>query len=167
MFSRIQDSLLSAVFLLFAALILGLTSCAGRISKKDCEQANFYEMGLEDGKDGKSTERLAKYKEVCPAEGVQVFEDRYNYGRQVGLAEFCSADKGRKDARDASVEAVCQQNRVPPYQRAYSKEISDTRNELLEEMAELQKSKDEIQSKQNELKAKIDTLTQQEGVVNQ
>lgn len=165
MFPRVQDSLIPAAMLLFCVMVLGLTSCAGRITKKDCEKADFYEMGLEDGKDGATVERLAKYKAACPAEGVAVLEERYNYGYQVGLADYCDEGRGRSDAKKLERTSVCADAKVPPYQKAYAEEVIKNKDKITEELADIQKTKDELEKKQNELKARLDQISTQESTL--
>jgi hypothetical protein len=149
-----KNPLLQSATLLFFVLFFGLAGCAGRITKADCEKANFYEMGLDDGQDGETVERLTRYKNACSAEGVAVLEERYNYGYQVGLAEYCDESRGRSDSKKMVRTAVCVEGKVPPYITAYNAELAKNKNKVAEELAKIQKSKDELQKAYDELKAK-------------
>jgi hypothetical protein len=142
----------------FSALaILAVTGCAGKISKEDCQEANYYEMGLDDGQDGRNTERLAKYKAACEPAGVPVAEDRYNYGRQVGLVDHCDASKGKKDANKGAPDQLCMENAVPPYIQAYNAELAENRSEMEARLKKLEEERAAIEKKQAETQGALNS----------
>lgn len=145
-------------------LPLGLAACASnKISKDDCLEANYYEMGLKDGKDGKGTERLDQYRNSCGASGVAVSEDSYRRGRTVGLADYCDEGRAEKDAKKNSKDSICLKEKVPPYVAAYNRELEKHRDDWNEELSEVQKKKAELQARESELQGQINAIDQQKA----
>lgn len=140
-----------------------LAACSGKMSKSDCEKADFYEIGLKDGQKGKGAERLNEIKEMCSAHGVAVAEPRYTYGRQVGLAEYCDADRAEDDAEDGKTDSICLKEKVPPYETAYLKEIQKRREAKAEDLRELQKNKDKLSQREAELQSQLNQIDEQSG----
>lgn len=156
----LRKSLLSLSLVVPFAL---LGACSGKMSKSDCEKADFYEIGLKDGRKGNSAERLEEIKGMCGEHGVTVAEPRYTYGRQVGLAEYCDADRAEDDAKDGKTDSICLKEKVPPYETAYLKEIQKRREAKAEDLAKLQKSKDELSKKEAELQSQLNQIDEQNG----
>jgi len=77
-----------AVQLVLITAVAGLTSCSSALTKKDCQEKNYYEMGFNDGKDGKTAERLQKVTTECNTLGVQAAAPQYGYGREAGLETY-------------------------------------------------------------------------------
>jgi hypothetical protein len=152
--------------LILLAIPFAFSACAGKITKKDCEAADYYEMGYEDGESGKDRARLAKYRNSCAAEGVSVQEDKYEYGRKVGLAEYCDESRGKSDAKNAKTDGICLAEKVPPYLTGYSAEIEEVKAEKAKELEKLRASKDEISKEEGEVQGELDQINSQ-GVVVQ
>ncbi|RYZ97862.1 MAG: DUF2799 domain-containing protein [Proteobacteria bacterium] len=158
------SSLLLAVAVPVA--LLSFTACSGKMSKSDCEKADFYEIGLKDGKKGKDGSRLADITATCGSHGVTVVEDKYTYGRKVGLTEFCDASQAQKDAKKGITDSICAKEAVPPYQTAYSKAVIDEREAKAKEIKELQARKGKLEKREGELQNQINTYDSQTGAVN-
>ncbi len=147
---------------------LAFAACSSTPTKEDCEQANYYEIGLEDGKDGEAqSENLALYKEHCPREGVAVDQAQYDYGRKVGLAEYCDENRGKDDAEDGKRGSVCLKEKVPPYQLGYKSELDKTREKTDEELREIREEKGELQGKESALQSEINQIDQQKAAVDE
>ena len=137
--------------------LTALAGCAsGQITADDCGDNDAYEIGLEDGQDGKHA-RLPELRNACSASDLTRLEERYEYGRRVGLVEFCDDEQAKKDARAGSPNPVCREVPVPPYQAAYNKELQDSQEDMRKEMAKLEEEKAEILKRQEELKARLAT----------
>lgn len=147
--------------LLIIALALGSAGCARTITKSDCETADYYELGLKDGKSGESTERLQEYRSSCAGHGVAIQEDRYNYGRRVGLTEYCDESRGKKDAKKGEATSVCTAEKVPPYMTGFMSEIDEVREEKMKELEKIQASKQELQEEENKIRSELDTINSQ------
>ena len=77
-------------------LILSLIFLSGctTLNKRDCERANWYKLGLQDGEKGTYELALAGYTKTCSKYKVTPDEEQYNKGRKVGIEEFCTEQKG-------------------------------------------------------------------------
>ena len=76
---------------LAAALLLA--GCAA-MDKNQCQNANWYAIGLEDGGQGRTLDRLGERRRACADHGVQPDGERYAAGRNEGLKSFCTYDRG-------------------------------------------------------------------------
>lgn len=159
---------LSALFLTVAMplSLVAFSACSSKMSKSDCEKADYYEIGLKDGKKGKGAERLEEIKGMCSAQGVAVAEEKYTYGRKVGLTDYCDEGQAKKDAKKGITDSVCAKEAVPPYQTAFTKAVADERAARAEALKELQADRAKIEKREGELQSQLNTYDQQTGAVN-
>jgi hypothetical protein len=78
----------------FCALALG--GCA-TVPAEECATADWYALGVKDGRDGYPPERIAQHREACAGVKVEPDELRYLQGRKAGLAEYCQPDNAFRD----------------------------------------------------------------------
>jgi hypothetical protein len=126
---------------------LTLASCSSNLSRKDCEEKDFYAQGLEDGKSGKSTERQEKIRNSCGDYGLTNAFDRYDYGRKVGMAQYCDEDRAKDDVKAGKTDSICMKENIPPYQTAYQKALDQKREDKRKELDALHKQQDKLQKK--------------------
>jgi hypothetical protein len=101
-------------------LVLLLTGCAG-MSQKDCAATDWRTVGYEDGVNGYSGGRIARYRTACSKYGVAPDLAAYQAGREQGLHEFCRPANGyRIGAAGGSYEGVCPADLEPPFVAAYN-----------------------------------------------
>jgi len=136
------------------------------MSKSDCEKADFYAIGLKDGKDGKNGDRLNDIKAMCSSHGVTVAEDKYTYGRKVGLTEHCDESQAKKDAKKGITDSICAKEAVPPYQTAYSKAVIEEREARAKDLKNLQNNKQKLEKREGELQSQINKYDSQTGAVD-
>ena len=74
-------------------ITLSLSGCA-TMNKEECLNANWFEIGREDGSEGKSLKHLSRHAEACSEHGVSPKRSDYKKGRMEGLKVFCTADNG-------------------------------------------------------------------------
>lgn len=97
--------LLSAIGLL---VILG--ACAS-LSKSECFNADWQQIGYKDGSEAKSVTRFESHRKACSKHGVQANQASYNIGYQKGVRVYCSYDKGLKAGQSGKVAArICPQD---------------------------------------------------------
>lgn len=138
--------------------LLTLASCSTGYSKKDCEEKDFYELGLKDGKDGKSRDRLEKIRSSCSEHGVGNAYDRYDYGRKVGLAQYCDADRAEDDVKEGKTDSICQTEAVPPYQTAYQRALEKRRSEKQAELDKIRKEQEKLNRKQSAVEGDLNRM---------
>lgn len=93
--------------LAFVFICLVLTACSG-LSKEQCQTADWEALGFEDGLVGKGLEQMADYRQNCTEYGVQMDAERYQFGRNIGLEEFCQPASAYQAGRKGYVyKGVC------------------------------------------------------------
>jgi Protein of unknown function (DUF2799) len=93
---------------LMLAVALALAGCAS-LSEKECRNANWGEIGRQDGRDGHTLARLADHTEACRKLGIAPDEPLWRAGRIEGLRQYCTAVSGRDvGARGGRYRGVCE-----------------------------------------------------------
>jgi len=91
------------------ALLIALTlaGCA-TMSPEECRFANWNEVGLRDGLDGKPVALLGTRASDCAENGVRVDQAAYLKGRESGLRSYCRLDNAVPlGLNGGSYEGVC------------------------------------------------------------
>lgn len=73
--------------------ILFLTGCA-TMDQGQCLAANWYDVGSEDGQNGRPKTSASNYASDCAEYGVTVDVQTYRNGWNVGIVSFCTANNG-------------------------------------------------------------------------
>ncbi len=113
-------------------VLIGLLTASGcaTLSREECQTADWYAIGYEDGLDGKAANRVGDHREACADHGITPDLARYNDGRKKGLVEYCRPRKGfLRGANGKSYPGVCPAALERDYVAAYEdgRAIYDTR----------------------------------------
>jgi hypothetical protein len=101
-------------------LTLLASGCAS-MSRQECAVADWQTVGYEDGVNGYSGERIARYRTACSKYGVAPDLGRYQAGREQGLREFCRPANGyRIGAAGGNYGAVCPDDLEAPFLSAFN-----------------------------------------------
>jgi hypothetical protein len=93
--------------LIWAILAAALIGCA-TLSKNECLQANWYELGWKDGNLGKPRSLFQEHADACVKHNVLAEQAEYFRGRDEGLKNFCTYDNGFSQGRyGKSYNYVC------------------------------------------------------------
>lgn len=65
-----------------------LAGCA-TLSQNQCQQGRWFDIGLEDGRKGRTMARLDQHAQACAKYGLGVDRQGYSEGRNQGLQEYC------------------------------------------------------------------------------
>lgn len=144
------------------SLAIGLAGCATRLTRQDCDSTDFYKMGVEDGNDGRSSERFTSLSDRCKEIGATVVNNKYLYGRQVGLAKFCTDSRAERDAQNGMQTSVCMQEKVPPYERAYNLALSKLKERKTNALRDVQDSQSSLQKKEDGLDQDLKRIDEQQ-----
>ena len=79
--------------LLVISISLLVSACA-TLNESECLNANWQNIGLEDGSKGRAVTYIGKHRKACAEHGVTPDLDRYATGYEAGLAQFCTAEVG-------------------------------------------------------------------------
>lgn len=68
-----------------------LAGCA-TLSREQCQQGDWYGIGMDDGEAGERTSRLEQHARACAEYGAPVDSRQYLAGHAQGLREYCRLD---------------------------------------------------------------------------
>ena len=114
-----MERLLRCILSIF---ILGvLVSCA-TLSKNECLEANWYEIGRMDGTMGKPRALYQEHYKACLEHKVNGDREAYYKGREAGLESYCTYDTGYKQGSlNRGYRYVCPKNLEPNFLAGYAK----------------------------------------------
>jgi hypothetical protein len=79
----------SLVRILAALAMLALGGCAS-LSKSECLNADWQDIGIRDGASGQPEEYLIQHSTACAKVGITPDRERWLMGREQGLERFCT-----------------------------------------------------------------------------
>lgn len=130
------------VALLLSASLVGCTM----ITKKDCEQGDWEQIGLKAGKRGESKEHYAKVEIKCSQYGILSNKDQYNKGRRAGLKLFCTYESGRQFGyMNNAYSAACPEKLERDFLRGYNLGKSEYLRDEQEKALAKQREKQEAE----------------------
>ena len=84
-----------------------LAACA-TLSEEECRAGNWYDIGLHDGKAGRTTDYLTKHTKACAKHGIAPNQNQWEDGRQDGLPFYCRPVRAwQEGAKGRSLSPVC------------------------------------------------------------
>lgn len=132
---------------LFVSCLLLLSGCSA-LSEDQCRVGDWYQLGYQDGQQGRTRQRLQEYAKACREYGIQPDGPLWQEGYQKGLERYCLLEfaysKGRAGER---YRGVCPNdaNFRAEYQRGYRVYELHRRVEQLEEqLAQLHQEQDRL-----------------------
>lgn len=88
-------------------LCLGLASCS-TMSPKECQLANWHDVGQTDGLAGKNLSFLNQRRSDCAEANIQIDQKAYLSGRDQGLKSYCQLGNAASiGLRGEAYEGVC------------------------------------------------------------
>lgn len=131
------------------ALTLTLNGCA-TYSTDECASGDWKKIGLQDGRDGHAQERFDRHGKACSLDRTEESRARYMAGRQKGLALYCTAVRGyREAALGQKYYGVCPPETAPLFSKGFQlgsrinqleKQISEANNAYFTVSRKLQNS---------------------------
>ncbi|MGB5409292.1 MAG: DUF2799 domain-containing protein [Thiogranum sp.] len=113
---------------LLIIITVSLQGC-GTLSRDECQSADWYTIGYQDGLQGRVSRPVAEHHEACARRDVAAQVVRYTEGRADGLKQFCSPRNGfRLGLEGVHYSGACpagaEQEFLPAY--AQGKEIFES-----------------------------------------
>lgn len=88
-------------------LLLVLAGCS-TLSKEQCQSGDWYQIGVVDGRNGKSSAILAEHEKACARYKIGVDAITWQRGRSEGLKDYCTPVSGfANGSAGKSYENVC------------------------------------------------------------
>jgi hypothetical protein len=130
------------LFVVLAALA-ALPGCAS-LSKDECLSANWYDIGIRDGANGRGEEYVAHHAAACSKLGVEPDRERWLDGRDRGLERYCTARNGfRVGEYGGSYNGVCFAIDEHQFLRGYDagRRVYDSKSRLDRIVSEIQSTR--------------------------
>lgn len=103
-----------------ALLAIQLSGCE-TMSKEECLSADWYQVGYQDGRDGKARSQIEAIAKSCAKTNVTPDRERYFSGRNRGLHEYCTPEHGFYLGKEGtSYNHVCPPESAGSFEAAYS-----------------------------------------------
>ncbi|OQW75248.1 MAG: hypothetical protein BVN35_09105 [Proteobacteria bacterium ST_bin11] len=132
--------------LIGCVLALFLTGCA-TLSQQDCKRADWFGLGVQDGRAGATTDRLNDHHKACSEYGVAVNDSQYFAGRDQGLKDYCRLENAFKEGLDGhDYRHVC-----PPEIDVVFSRYHSAAHSVHKERAEIQRIDNELSRKESSL----------------
>lgn len=137
-----------------------LAACA-TVSREECLTGDWFQLGLQDGQQGRAPERLEEHQRACGRVGVVIESQTYFAGRTEGLVSYCTPQSGYQVAANREPYLnVCPVETEPRFLEGFvlGQIVGEARRVV--ELAERQvrQERDEIASLENELEELRDEI---------
>lgn len=133
----------------FFIIALFLTGCA-TLSREECQQGDWYGIGMNDGLEGEPADRFNEHVKACSEYGISIDNRQYLNGRAQGLVEYCRIE----NAFETGLQGHRYQHVCPPSITFIFFRYNEAAYEVYQLRAELEGVESQIQYKENELQKK-------------
>lgn len=150
-----NNRIVSILTFVFIGFLIG---CGTTLSKNECLEADWYEIGYIDGSDGQPRSLFQNHAENCSKYNVYVGREAYYRGRDQGLKIYCTQDNGFELGRlGKKYNPICPQDLEPDFQQGYAngKEIYKNKIKIFALKQRLQRIESQIQSKEKQLHTSV------------
>jgi hypothetical protein len=131
------------------------------MSKTECQQANWSDIGLKDGSNGNAFEKFDTYVKSCAKADVIPDKTAYESGRNQGLKGFCTVTRGYGEGEAGSYyQKVCGNFNEADFLKGYklgtelyqfTKAIEEAKNRVLEVDDKIKSAESSIKSLEAEI----------------
>lgn len=99
-------------------LLLSLAACA-TLSEDQCRNADWQEIGRQDGANGRTPDFIDKHAKACNQYGVAPVRAEWEKGRQQGLPLYCRPARAWEEGADGHrLSPVCPSEQLAELERA-------------------------------------------------
>jgi hypothetical protein len=131
-------------------LLLGLAAmtcgCA-TMNEGECQNADWYNQGVDDGVAGHNRSRIDAYADDCGEFGIPPDARAWRAGWALGIEQFCTAERGYEEGIEGrSYGNSCPEDIEPPFMSAYllGRGLYDQRSRVENERTELERINDRL-----------------------
>lgn len=148
---------LTLPFCLIAACLLA--GCA-TLNKHECQHANWYAIGLEDGAQGHGIERIGQHRQACAKLGIVPEVEDYRAGLDEGHSRYCTNARGYQRGRSGQNNPqVCRGQAAVDFNQAYN--LGREHYRLKGAITDLDQQMDDYQQRLTELAEEASSHEQQ------
>ncbi len=134
-------------------IIVAFSGCA-TLSKNECLEADWFEIGRRDGAMGKPRALFQQHRDACLKHSISPNRDAYYEGRDEGLKFYCTKDNGFKQGRlGRRYQYVCPEELEAEFLAGYveGKEVREYESKIASLKRRLQEIESEIEKKEGKL----------------
>jgi hypothetical protein len=138
------------------ACIVLLSGCS-TLSEKECRTADWHQLGVRDGQQGKPASLLSDHQESCTKYGINPNEGQYLAGREAGLRQYCRLDNAfRIGMNGEEYGGVCPTDVDMAFRRnnAAALEVYNSKKKIEDIDRQLSKKEHELSEKETSDKEK-------------
>lgn len=135
-----------------ALIAMALAGCE-TMSKEECRSADWFQVGYQDGRDGKARTQIEYIAESCAKTNITPDRGSYFYGRDKGLREYCAPEHGFHLGKNGmSYNRVCPPETTISSEASYNegRRIYDARQHLKKLEANRHKLEDQLSKAAND-----------------
>ncbi|UTF60054.1 DUF2799 domain-containing protein [Gilvimarinus sp. DA14] len=111
---------LTNLHLLILAICSVITSGCATLDQTECETADWYLIGFEDGSRGYDSSRIRSHRQACSQAQITPQVDEYLEGLKRGYRDYCVANKGYQlGAQGGSYNNVCPADLAVEFAQAF------------------------------------------------
>lgn len=139
-------------------VIVTFTSGCATLSKGECIEADWYEIGIRDGSSGKPRSVLDSHREACKKHGVAPNREHYYAGRTKAINTYCTPDNGFLIGKQGGYyKQVCPLHLDRGFLNSYKlgKEIYDINRDIVKAESRLEKLEKELDRKETRKERRI------------
>jgi len=141
----------------FCCLLLAVSIAGGcaTMSESECINADWREVGRNDGLEGKRQTQLARHYDACIKYGITPNRDEYMAGREAGLNVYCTQDSGYWEGRNGDgYERVCPASSEPAFLTGYraGQSVYDAIESIRSVRGQMDSAKARIDSLEDEIR---------------
>ncbi|MBC8798109.1 DUF2799 domain-containing protein [Shewanella algae] len=162
--------------ILLALSALMLTQCSS-LDLNQCQNSDWFSLGLQDGNNGAHASRINDYAEDCAEFGIRVNHSDWREGYLKGLQNYCQPENGyRVGLAGEGYAGVCSSNAfVEQYNAGYrqyqlNKRADEIHNRLRQidyEIRDLDQKLVSMTDKASTLEKKKQLLNEKDNLVNE
>lgn len=110
------------LLLVFAFLSATLLAACATLTEDECRAGHWYEIGLEDGANGRLPSHIEAHAKACADLGIAPVQSDWEKGRQQGLKQYCTVEVAYSTGRRGrSLSPVCPATDLPALQSAHAR----------------------------------------------
>ncbi len=141
------------MYILTTLMFVFFMGCA-TLSKNECLEADWFEIGHKDGMKGKPRALFQQHVDACIKHGVAPNRDAYYAGRDEGLRIYCTGDNGFEQGRLGRIyQHVCPPDLEPEFLAGYyeGRKIYEYETQVAYLEGQLRRIKKQIKAKEKAL----------------
>lgn len=126
---------------------LFLISACATLSREDCIQGAWFDLGVRDGRAGETFNQLSRHQQACREYGIQIDAMAYSAGREEGLKSYCQLE----NAVEMGLHGHRYQSVCPPDIDVLFRRLNYAAYDVYQSKESLEKLDDELFDKENHL----------------